>query len=132
MLNIWRGTVLPVRYIIYNPEQILPFRTSLALHSEIRFPHFHPRITMRLGGIASHLKKVSFRQKLTKSKKLPILGRTSAWVKNRSMSEAFINLNGIKLDPNFDPKQLLEEIEPDSEENNSKNVENESEGDKTL
>ena len=69
MLNIWRGTVLPVRYIIYNPEQILPFRTSLALHSEIRFPHFHPRITMRLGGIASHLKKVSFRQKLTKSKK---------------------------------------------------------------
>ena len=48
------------------------------------------------------------------------------------MSEAFINLNGIKLDPNFDPKQLLEEIEPDSEENNSKNVENESEGDKTL
>ena len=63
---------------------------------------------------------------------MPILGRTSAWVKNRSMSEAFINLNGIKLDPNFDPKQLLEEIEPDSEENNSKNVENESEGDKTL
>lgn len=43
------------------------------------------------------------------------------------MSEAFINLNGLKLDPNFDPKQLVEEFEGDEDENSVKHSDHGSE-----